>query len=59
MSVQGAKVIDLEEWRRSRQNATAQHVMPSFPQLSTAPFAMTWVPVWFFPMYMPEPLPGS
>lgn len=57
MSVQGAKIIDLEEWRQSRRNSAAQS-MPAVSQFA-APFAMTWVPVWFVPVYMPEPLPGS
>ena len=43
MSAQGARVIDLEEYRRKRRARSAQ------PTLMLAP-AMVWyaVPVWFW-----------
>jgi len=52
MSVHGAKIIDLEERRRARQRCDAERVEE--PALLMPPlFAMTWVPMWFVPMFVP------
>ena len=46
MSAQGARVIDLTEYRRRRAEKTEQHaIFPAVPQVVWVPVWM-WVPLW-------------
>lgn len=55
MSAQGARVIDLEEYRRRRE-AQSQRPAPMRAPLgmtSAAPVPIVWFPVWAWVPYWP------
>jgi hypothetical protein len=64
MNVQGARVIDLEEYRRRREaRREAPLTGPAVPGLALAPpkpVPVVWVPVWMWVPFWPmASIPGG
>ncbi len=52
MSAQGARVIDLEEYRRRRD--ARRHQLPTASAASaSAPANLVWIPVWMWVPFWP------
>ena len=51
MSAQTAKIIDLDERRRAKQSERTSNGGEGPGYLVPPLFAMTWVPVWFVPVF--------